>query len=84
MSRLEDARVAAMPAGNTAAFRLTKLENPLMLDTVIVETPLPPGVMERLEGLADRAKSGLDGTVTTNLAVTLWDSVPPLPNTPTT
>ena len=66
---LETLSETAGPEGEIEAARLMVPVNPLKLLNVIVEEPEEPAVMAKLLGLAVKAKSGCEVTMTETVTV---------------
>ncbi len=79
---LETLSEIAGPEGEIEAARLMVPVNPLKLLNVIVEEPEEPAVMAKLLGLAVKAKSGCEDTMTETVTV-LNTPVTLLPTTKT-
>ncbi len=79
---LETLSEIAGPEGEIEAARLMVPVNPLKLLNVIVEEPEEPAVMAKLPGLAVKAKSGCEDTMTETVTV-LNTPVTLLPTTKT-
>jgi len=56
-------KTAVTPLGRPLAVNATLPVKPLMSDTLIVLAPFEPCAMERLDGLAERLKLGVEPTV---------------------